>query len=174
MNIEEKKAVVDELTEKLSDASAFYLTDFTGLDVQSITDLRDRLRDAGVEYVVVKNRLALRALADMDLPDIAEFFRGPTGLVIGRGDPVVPAKVVDEFADEHEDRPSVKVGVVDRRAMSADEVAKLAKLPPRDVLMAELVGAMEAPLAGLAFAMQAMLNEVVGLLEALRVEQEKA
>ncbi|MGH7665095.1 MAG: 50S ribosomal protein L10, partial [Gemmatimonadaceae bacterium] len=110
----------------------------------------------------------------LDLPDIAEFFTGPTGLVIGREDAVTAAKVLEEFAKEHEDRPTVKVGVVERRKMMPAEVSRLAKLPPREQLLAELAGLLEAPLAELVFVLQAKPTEMAGLLEALRVEREQA
>ena len=110
MKLQEKQAVVDELQAKLTGSNAFYLTDFTGLNVKSITDLRRRLRNAGVEYLVVKNTMAERALEGSDLPDIAEFFRGPTAVVIGQNDPVTPAKVLADFAKEHDNRPAIKAG----------------------------------------------------------------
>lgn len=174
MKLQEKQAVVEELAAKLKDAQAFYLTDFTGLNVKSITDLRARLRRAGAEYVVVKNTLAERALSGLELPDVSGFFVGPTGLVIGRDDAVTAAKVLREFAKEHDDRPTIKVGVVERRAVTPEEVARIATLPPRDQLLAELAGAMEAPLAQLAYVLQSKLIEFVGLLEALRAERESA
>ncbi len=174
MKVHEKQAVVEELANKLKDAQAFFLTDFTGLNVKSITDLRARLRRAGVEYVVVKNTLAERALSGLELPDVGQFFVGPTGLVIGRDDAVTAAKVLREFAKEHDDRPTVKVGVVERRAVTPDEVVRIATLPPREQLLAELAGAMEAPMAQLAYVLQSMLGEFVGLLEALRAERESA
>lgn len=174
MNLQQKQAVVEELAGKLQNASAFYVTDFTGLNVKSMTALRARLREAGVEYVVVKNTLVTRALEGIDLPDIAQFFSGPTGLVIGQADAVTAAKILDEFAKEHDNRPTIKGGVVDRRAVSAEEVGKLAKLPTREQLLAELAGALQAPLAQVVFVMQGLLGEFVGLLEALRAERERA
>jgi len=171
-SVEKKQAVVEDLSARLKSANAFYLTDFSGLSVKRITDLRARLRAAGVEYLVVKNTLAERALADLDLPDIAEFFRGPTALAIGKADPVTPAKVLSDFAKENDNRPAIKAGIVERRALSADEVGRLAKLPPREQLLAELAGALEAPVSQLAYVMQAKLNEMVGLLEALRAARE--
>jgi large subunit ribosomal protein L10 len=167
MNTEAKQAVVDELADKLRGSAAFYLTDFSGLNVKSITDLRARLRKAGVEYLVVKNTLAERALQGLDLPDIAEFFRGPTALVIGKQDPLAAAKVVADFAKEHDNRPAVKAGIVDRRAVTPEEIGRLAKLPPREQLLAELAGALEAPMAQFAYVLQAKLTEMLGLLEAL-------
>jgi large subunit ribosomal protein L10 len=168
MKIQEKQAVVDELREKLSGANAFYLTDFTGLNVKNATELRRRLRKAGVEYLVVKNTLAERALADSDLPDIAEFFKGPTAVAIAAGDPVEPAKVLADFAKEHDNKPAMKAGIVEKKAVSAAQIDALAKLPPREQLLAELAGAFEAPMAQLAYVMQAKLYEMAGLLDALR------
>jgi large subunit ribosomal protein L10 len=171
MRVQEKQAVVEQLTEKLRGANAFYLTDFTGLNVKSITDLRRRLRNAGVEYLVVKNTLAERALEGSEFPDIAEFFRGPTALVIGE-DPVTPAKVLAEFAREHDNKPAVKAGIVEKRAVTAAQIDVLAKLPPRDELLAQLAGAFEAPMAQLAWMMQAKLYEMAGLIDALRSSRE--
>lgn len=172
MSMEKKQEVVNALARKLGDASTFYLTDFTGLNVKRMTELRSRLRAAGLEYLVVKNTLAERALADLHLPDIAQFFRGPTGVVIGGADPVAPAKVIADFARDNDNRPAVKAGIVERRAVTASEVERLAKLPPREQLLAELAGAFEAPIAQLAFALQAKLIEFAGLLEALRNERD--
>lgn len=172
--VERKQAVVDELAEKLGSAKAFYLTDFTGLSVKKMTTLRARMRAEGVEYLVVKNTLALRALEGLELPAVGEFFKGPTGLVIGREDAVTAAKVLNDFAKENDDRPSVKVGVVERQQLDPEEVGRLAKLPPRDDLLAELAGAMQAPLSQFVFLLQGKLNEMVGLLEALRAEREGA
>ncbi len=174
MNVQEKQAVVDELVGKLRGAQGFYLTDFTGLNVKRMTEFRRRLRKAGVDYIVVKNTLAVRALAGMDLPDIGQFFNGPTGLVIGSEDAVAAARVIDEFAREHDNKPAVKAGIVERRPVSATDVRKIAKLPPREQLLAELAGAMQAPLAQLLFMLQGKLSEFVGLLEALRGQRESA
>jgi large subunit ribosomal protein L10 len=174
MNVKEKEAAVSVLSDKLRGATGFYLTDFTGLNVKHMTRLRSRLRAAGVEYLVVKNTLALRALDGLDVPAVGEFFTGPTGLVIGSGDAITAAKVLDEFAREHDNRPTVKVGIVERRALSSAEVSRLAKLPGREQLLAELAGALEAPMAQLAYLLQAHLGEFVGLLEALRTQREGA
>lgn len=172
--VERKKAVVTELSEKLEGAKAFYLTDFTGLNVKKMTDLRARMRAEGVEYLVVKNTLALRAIEGLDIPDIGEFFTGPTGLVIGTEDAVTAAKVLDTFAKENDQKPAVKVGVVERQQVTADEVGRLAKLPPREELLSELAGAMQAPLAVLVFLMEGKARELLGLLEALRAERDGA
>jgi large subunit ribosomal protein L10 len=172
--IERKQAVVDDLTQKLDGAQGFFLTDFSGISVKHMTELRAKLRDAGIEYVVVKNTLAKRALDGLDLPNIAEFFTGPTGLVIGRDNAVEAAKILDDFAKTHEDRPKVKAGMVERKTIGAADVSRLAKLPPREQLLSELLGALQAPLAQFVFIIQAPIYEFAGLLDALRAEREQA
>jgi len=172
--VERKQAVVQDLAGKLDEAKAFYLTDFTGLNVKKMTDLRAKMRAEGVEYLVVKNTLALRAMEEFEGPDIGEFFTGPTGLVIGREDAVTAARILSDFAKENDNRPTVKVGVVERQQVGPDVIGRLASLPPREVLLAELAGAMQAPLATLVFLMQGKTREFVGLLEALRAERDGA
>jgi large subunit ribosomal protein L10 len=172
MNREQKGAFIDELRDKLTDAKAFYLTDFTGLSVKQITEFRSRLRKEGVEYVVVKNTLALRALDGLELPDIAGFFTGPTGLVVGHEDAVTPAKVISDFAKEFDQRPAVKVGVVEARTVSPDEVKQLATLPSKEVLLAQLAGGLQAPMARLARDMNEVLARFARAVGTLQRERE--
>jgi len=172
--IQKKQDVVTVLSDKMKGANAFFLTDFTGLSVKRVTQLRARLRTAGVDYVVVKNTLAERALMGSDLPDVAEFFRGPTAVAFEPNDPAGAAKVLADFAKENDNRPALKAGVVDNRIVTAEEIVRLSKLPPREQLMAELAGALEAPMQQLAGVLEAKLQEVVGLLEALRTERDAA
>jgi large subunit ribosomal protein L10 len=129
------------------------------------------LRKAGIEYVVVKNTLAERALEGLDLPEVAEFFKGPTAVAIGQADPVAAAKVLVEFAKENDNKPAMKAGVVEGKAYTAKEVDRLAKLPGREQMLAELAGCMEAPMQQLLFVLTAKLQETVGLFEALREQK---
>lgn len=172
MNKEQKSAFVDELQGKLSEARAFYLTDFTGMNVKQITEFRARLRREGVEYVVVKNTLAQRALTGMELPDIASFFTGPTGLVIGREDAVTAAKVLTDFAKEFDNKPAVKLGIVERQEVQPDQVKRLAALPPKEVLLAQLAGGLQAPMSRLAGGMQNLLAGFARGVDALRQQRE--
>jgi large subunit ribosomal protein L10 len=168
-----KQSTVDDLHTKLESASSFYLTDFSGLTVKKVTELRRRLRTAGVEYVVVKNTLAGRALEGLDVPDnVSEFFKGPTAVAIGTVDPVAPAKVLVDFAKENDNRPAMKAAFVSGKGYTASEVERLAKLPSRDQLLAELAGAFEAPMSQMLYLLQAKMQEMVGLLEALRAQKE--
>jgi len=171
MNRTEKQTFVRDLREKVREAPVLYLTDFSGLDVKSMTVLRQRLRASGAEYLVVKNRLVKLAVADLDLPDISEALRGPTGVILGYEGIVEPAKAVRDFAKEHDDRPVFKLGVLDNKVVTATEIDRLAKLPPREQLLAELVGALEAPMAALASALEGKLQEMAGLLDALKEQK---
>ena len=174
MRRDEKDVVVADLQQKLEGASAFYLTDFTGLNVKQITQFRARLRKQGVEYVVVKNTLAKRALEALELPDVAGFFSGPTGLVIGREDAVAAAKVLSDFAREFGDRPAVKVGVVDRKSFGPEQVKQLADMPPREVLLAQIAGGLQAPMARLAGGMAQLMSGFARAVDQLRQQKEGA
>ena len=158
MKRSEKEQLVVELREKISGAAALYYTDFTGLNVKRMTDLRRKLRAAGVEYVVIKNTLALRAVAESGLVSIK--LKGPTGIVVGK-DALLAAKVLTDFAKANDQRPEVKGGVYEGKEVDAAMVAKLAAIPPRDVLLAMLAGALQAP-----------LGAMLGALEALKAERE--
>ena len=174
MNKQEKDDFIGELQQKLEGASAFYLTDFTGLNVKQITQFRARLRKQGVDYVVVKNTLAQRALQGLDLPDVAAFFTGPTGLVIGRDDAVAAAKALTDFAREFGDRPAIKVGIVERREVTPAQIKQLADMPPREVLLAQIAGGLQAPMARLAGGMSQLLAGFARAVDGLRQQREGA
>lgn len=174
MKKHEKDVFIADLNRKLGEASAFYLTDFTGLNVKQMTQFRNRLRKEGVEYVVVKNTLAQRALEGLEMPDIASFFTGPTGVVIGRSDAVSAAKAVTDFAKEFGDRPAIKVGVVERKAFGPEQVKQLADLPPREVLLAQIAGGLQAPMARLVGGMSQILAGFARAVDQLRAQREQS
>ena len=175
MDRTKKETFVSELRERIDRAPVLYLTDFTGLDVKAMTELRSSLRKSGAEYVVVKNRLAKRVFAESEeLPDISDSLVGPTGFVFGYEDAAAAAKALSDFAKDHDKKPAFKLGVMENRILQPEQVEKIAKLPPREHLLAELAGAMEAPMAMLATALEAKLQETAGLLDALKEERAKA
>ena len=167
----EKEKLVAELREKLTGANALYYTDFTGLNVKRMTDLRRRLRKANVGYVVIKNTLALRAVNDSGLA--GERLRGPTGVVIGT-DPVTAAKVLNDFARENEQRPQVKGGMLEGRPLSVDQVKQLASLPSREQMLADLGAGLQSPMAAFVGAITGLLYMFAGALEGLRAQREGA
>lgn len=175
MDRTQKETVITELQARIDRAPVLYLTDFTGLDVQAMTELRSALKDSGAEYLVIKNRLARRVFVESaELPDISESLTGPTGFVFGYEDVAGAARAVHDFAKEHGKKPVFKLGVMDNQILQPEQVEKIAKLPSRDQLLAELVGAFQAPMAVLAYALEAKLQETAGLLDALREERDKA
>jgi len=169
----EKSEVVGGLTEQLHRSPAIYVTDFTGLPVKRMTDLRRKLRGAGVAYVVVKNTLAARAFAAVNISGMDDVLVGATGLVFAGSDPVGAAKVLTEFQKEYQ-QPTVKAGLLEGRRISADEVKRLASLPPREMLLAQLGASFQAPMAGFVGALSGLLYQWVGALEALRVQRGNA
>ena len=175
MDRTQKESFVSDLRERIDRAPVLYLTDFTGLSVKAMTELRSSLRKSGAEYLVVKNRLAKRVFAESDeLPDISESLTGPTGFVFGYEDAAAAAKALSDFAKEHDKKPTFKLGVMENKVLQPEQVEKIAKLPPREQLLAELAGAFEAPMAALASALEAKLQETAGLLDALKAEREAA
>ncbi|HYR98460.1 MAG TPA: 50S ribosomal protein L10 [Gemmatimonadales bacterium] len=166
----QKQESVTALATKLKRSPTVYVTDFTGLNVARITDLRRKLRAAGVEYVVVKNTLALRAFGEAQLTGLDAHLAGPTALVLAGADPVAAAKVLADFAKEHE-KPAIKIGLVDGKAVTPEQVKRLATLPSRVELLAQLGGALQAPLANFVGALNGLLLLMVGALEALKTKR---
>ena len=169
----QKGEAVVALTERLHRSPAIYLTDFTGLTVKRMTDLRRKLRGVGVGYVVVKNTLAARAFAESKVAGLDDVLAGATGIVFAGPDPVGAAKILADFQKEFQ-QPTVKAGLLEGRRISADEVKRLASLPSREMLLAQLGGAFQAPMAGFVGALNGLLYQWVGALEALRVQRESA
>ena len=168
MTKEQKQAFVAQFRERLETAEAVYLTDFTGLDVKAMTTLRSRLKKSGGEYLVVKNRLAKRALADTGAPDVSSHLVGPTGVVFGDDGVAETAKAVADFARENGNKPAFKAGILDGTVLDAAKIARIAELPSREVLLSQVAGALGGPASALAGALQAKVQEFAGLVEALR------
>ena len=173
----QKQEMVTTLAEQVGKAQTIYVTDFTGLNVANITDLRRRLRAIGVEYVVVKNTLARRALSEQQLKsdggNLDSFLAGPTALVLAGADPIGAAKVLTDFAKEFE-KPKVKVGLVEGKPVTQAQVKSLAALPSKQQLLAQLGGALQAPMAGFLGVLNGLLYSMVGALESLKEKRAAA
>jgi large subunit ribosomal protein L10 len=165
----EKERLVAELKRKLDGAKALYYTDFTGLNVKRMTDLRRRLRKANVEYVVIKNTLALRAVNESGL--VGTRLKGPTGLVVAK-DAVAAAKVLADFAKENDQRPAVKGGLLEGKTLDVAQVKKLATMPSREQMLADLGAGLQAPMAAFVGALNGLLYMFAGALEGLRTQRE--
>jgi large subunit ribosomal protein L10 len=167
----QKEQTIERLRERLDGAKCLYVTDFTGLDVASMTELRARLTDARVEYLVVKNTLARRALSGGPFAELAEHMTGPNAFAVSRDDVVTAAKILTDFAKERE-RPQIKAGVIEGQVISLEEIRRIASLPPREQLLAQVVGHARAPIAGLVFVLHGLLAKFVRTVEAVRVQRE--
>ncbi len=167
----EKEQMVSDLRDKLQGAKSLYYTDFTGLNVKRMTELRRRLKRAGVDYVVIKNTLALRAVNESGL--VGERLKGPTGLVMGK-DPVAAAKVLTDFAKEFEQKPTVKGGLLEGKSIDSAQVKQLASLPSREQMLAELGAGLQSPMAAFVGALNGLLYMFAGALDALKSQREGA
>ncbi len=158
--LEQKKQVVAQLVETLKSAQAGVLVDYRGLTVEEDTDLRRKLREAGVEYKVVKNTLTRFAANEVGLSGLDNELNGPTALAISAEDPVAPAKVLSDFAKSNECL-KIKAGFLDGAVISLDEVTKLAKTPSRETLIAQIMGSLNAPISNLVRTLQALVDNGV-------------
>jgi len=173
MNRAKKDEVVEQLIARLEQSPNLYLTDFTGLAVKPMTDLRRRLREAGVGYTVVKNSLVLRAFESASVKGLEDVVSGPTAVVFAGEEPVTAAKLLAQFKKDHE-QLTLKAGLVEGRRLEAEEIIRLATLPSRQELLGQLAGAMQAPLQGFVGALSGLLQQFVGAVEALRAQRAGA
>src|SRR6476659_6270878 len=167
----DKEQLVVELKEKIGGAQALYYTDFTGLNVKRMTDLRRRFRKAGVEYVVIKNTLALRAINESGLTGTR--LRGPTGVVVSK-DPITAAKLLTDFAKENDQKPAVKGGLLDGAVIDQAQVKKLASMPSREQMLVLFGAVLMSPMAAFVGALNGLMYMMVGALEALKAQKEGA
>jgi len=169
----EKVSEVEVLRERLGRAQTVVLTDFRGLTVAEIGQLRARLRQAGVEYRVVKNRLLRIAARDAGIEALDAYLEGPTAAAFGYDDPVAVAKIIHDFIRQMR-KLETKGGVIDRRAVTAAEIRRLADLPPRQVLLAQLAGGIAGPLAGMVAVLSGVTRGLATVLDQIRQQREAA
>ncbi|NLY90733.1 MAG: 50S ribosomal protein L10 [Firmicutes bacterium] len=167
----EKEAIVNEVYEKLSRSQGVVLVDFRGLTVQEATELRKKLREAGVELRVVKNTLTRFAAEKANLSDLVPYLEGPTAIAFGYNDPVSPAKILSDFAKDHKNL-ELKGGVLEGKVIDQAMVKALAEVPTREVLLGQLAGLLQAPVRNLVNVLSAPLRNTVYVLDAIR--QKKA
>ncbi|SDF85044.1 50S ribosomal protein L10 [Sporolituus thermophilus] len=171
----EKQAIVAELKEKLANTKGAVITNYRGLTVAQDTKLRRKLREAGVEYRVVKNTLTRIAAKEVGLEGLEPYLEGPTAIAMSYADPVAPAKVISDFIKENKLQVmEIKAGLVEGKVIDVDGVKALANLPPREVLIAQVLAGMQAPIAGLVNVLQGTIRNFVYVLEAVRKQKESA
>lgn len=162
----EKIQLVEEVAEEFRKAGSVFVADYSGLKVSDMTELRRQLRAAGVSMRVVKNTLLKRAADGAGVGELDDCFKGPTAVAFGPGDPVATAKIFHEFYSRLE-KPSVKRFLIEKRAYQSVDLKVIASLPPREVILAQLVAAVESPISGFVGTLDAIIRELVGTVDAI-------
>lgn len=160
-NLEIKKGVVADIKEKFEKAQSAVLVDYRGLNVAEVTDLRNQLRKAGVEYAVLKNTMINLAIKDMNLDGMKAHLEGPTAVAFGYEDAVAPAKILSEFAKKNKN-VTIKCGVVDGGFIDESGVQALASTPSREVLIAKIMGSMMSSVSKFVYALEAIRKKQAG------------
>lgn len=168
-----KAEKVTALHAKFADAKAAILADYSGLNVQQLAELRSQLREAVVELHIVKNTLARRAVEETSFILLADHFVGPTSVAFSQHDAVAMAKALTEYAKK-EPKLNVRLGFVEGQLLTPEQVIALAELPPREVLLARMLGSVQSPLTGLVGVLQGVLRQLVYALQAVRDAKEQA
>lgn len=168
--LERKIQTVEKMTEKIKNCNSMVLADYRGLTVEQDTELRNALREADVEYKVVKNTLTGFALKNNDMEELGKHLKGPTAIAISN-DPVAPAKILFEYSKKHQ-QLEIKAGMVEGKIMEVDGIKELANLPSREELITMVVRGVNGPLAGLANVLNANLRGLVVALNAISEQKE--
>ena len=173
MRKEEKQQIAEDLRERLSKSAIIVLTDYKGLDVAAMNDLRRKLRAEDIEYQVVKNTLLIRASEDNDIALIKDYFKGPSAIALSYDDPIAPAKVLSQFAKEN-NKLEIKAGVMNGQVLDANAIKALAKLPSREVLLGQLLSALNAVPTSFVRTIAEIPRGFVSVLAAIRDQKEAA
>jgi large subunit ribosomal protein L10 len=173
LTLSQKQELVSALHEKFEQKKILVLVDYKGLNVTKINDLRSKLRQAGIEFKVVKNTLLIRAAEQTDVELLRQQFEGPSAVAMSYDDPVAPAKVLCEFAKDN-DKLQIKAGIMDGSVLDADGIKRLSELPSREVLLATVLGTMNAVPTGLVRALNNVPERLVYALKAINDQKEAA
>ena len=166
-----KEAAVSEIQEKMQQAQSVVFVDYRGLTVEEVTNLRCKMRDAGVEYKVIKNTMIQRAADKEGIEGLNSILEGPTAVAFGIKDPVSPAKILVYFA-KYTKKTEIKGGVLDVKTIDVDGVKYLASLPSKEELLAKMMGSLNAPVTGLVMALSGVMRNLVCALNAIKEQKE--
>jgi large subunit ribosomal protein L10 len=173
MNRDDKAAVVERLVTQITEAEALIVTDYRGLTVSQTAEIRDALRPSGATFHVAKNTLARKAAEQADSPQLIEFLQGPTAIAFISDDPAAAAKKLSEVARQTKIL-AVRGAVLDGHTLTADQVRELGDLPPREVLLSQVVGTVAGPLQGTVGVLAAPLRDIVGVLDSYIAKRQAA
>ena len=168
--LQAKTQNIEEIKEKINKSQSVVLVNYRGLTVEQLTELRSRYRKAGVEYKVYKNTMMRFAFKDSGLEEFNEFLKGPSAVAFGYDDPVQVAKITADFAKNNE-KLEIKAGIVDGKIIDVNGVNSLAELPPREVLIAQVLGGLNSPIQGFANVLQGTIRSLAIVLNAIAEEK---
>ncbi|MDR2694735.1 MAG: 50S ribosomal protein L10 [Chitinispirillales bacterium] len=168
----ERTAVIEELEQAFRSAKGIYVTDNNKITVEAVTRLRTELRKGGIRYIVVKNTLAKEACKRVGITTLNPFFKGPTAIAVASKDGAAPAKVLRDFRRELKELLEVRAAYVDGTLFSGAQTEKLADLPSREALLAQLLGVLKAPIGNMAGVLNGILTKFVRTLDAVREKKE--
>jgi large subunit ribosomal protein L10 len=172
LKIENKKQFVAGLKERLEKSKVVILTDYKGLDVDAMTELRAKLREAEIEYQVIKNTMLRLASEGTDVEAIKDNFKGPSAIALSFEDPVAPAKILTDFAKDH-DKLEIKIGVMGGKVLELDGIKALSSLPSREELLATVLSAMNAVPTSLVTALSDVPRRMVNVLQAIKDQKQE-
>lgn len=167
-----KQQVVSEIKDAIQNSKSVSIVEYRGLNVEEVSDLRNKYRAEGVSYKVFKNTMVKLALQELGYEGYEEYLTGPNGFVFSNDDMVAGPRVSADFAKAN-DKLVIKAGLLDGKVLNADEVKALAKLPTRDVLVAQVLGMLNAPIAGFANVLQGSIRKAVYALNAVKEKKEQ-
>ncbi len=173
MKLEKKKKIVEDLREKFSQSKVVIVTDYKGLNVSTINDLRKKLKDFDVEYKVAKNSLLVRGSEETDVALIKDIFTGPNAVALSYDDPVAPAKALTEFSAEHK-ALEIKMGVMNGKVLDAIAIKALSLLPSSEVLLGLLLATMSSVPANFVRTLGAIPGQLLNVLTAVKEQKEAA
>ena len=168
MPTERKVAIVEDIATRMRDAAAVYFADYQGLSAPEATELRARLRENDVQFVVVKKTLSRLAAREAGVGDIDGFLEGQTALAFTQGDPALPARILKEFGRSNREVPAITGLILAGQTLPASDALKLAGLPPKEILLGQLVGAIQQPMARLAATLNGSMGKLVLTLASLK------
>ena len=173
MKLDQKKEIVKALHDKFERSKIVIVTDYKGLNVTTINDLRRKLREAEIEYKVVKNSLLARAADDTDVALIKDYFVGPSAIALSYDDPVAPAKLLTEFAKENKNL-EIKAGILNGKVLDVNAIKSLSSLPSREVLLSQFLSVLVGVPTSVVRALNDMPQRLLNVLQALKEQKETA
>lgn len=168
-----KAKAIEDIKKDICESTVAVVTDYRGLTVEEITDIRRKLQEKGAEYVVVKNTLAKIAIKDTPFEGLSDFLKGPTAVVLGKQDQVEPVKVIQEYAKKSK-KMEIRGGLIDGSALDVEGVKQLADTPSREELYAKMLGSINSPARGIACCVNGVTEQLVRVMEAVRKQKEEA